>query len=39
MAGISKNEDFFLEKVPYEEILHEIKQLDTTKACQSFKKF
>ena len=34
IAGISKNDNFILEKVSYEEILHEIKQLDTGKACQ-----
>ena len=34
IAGISKNDNFILEKVSYEEILHEIKQLDTRKTCQ-----
>ena len=34
IAGISKNDNFILEKVSYEEIMHEIKQLDTRKACQ-----
>ena len=34
IAGISKSNNFILEKVSYEEILHEIKQLDTRKACQ-----
>ena len=33
-AGISKNDNFILEKVSYEEIMHEIKQLDTGKPCQ-----
>ena len=31
---MSKINNFILEKVSYEEILHEIKQLDTRKACQ-----
>ena len=34
IASISKNNNFILEKVSYEEILHEIKELDTRKACQ-----
>ena len=34
IAGLSKNDNFILEKVSYEEMLHEIKQLDTRKACQ-----
>ena len=34
MAGISKNDNFILEKVSYKEILHEINHLDTKKACQ-----
>ena len=34
IAGISKNDNFILEKVSYEEILYEIIQLDTRKACQ-----
>ena len=34
IADITKNDNFILEKVSYEEVLHEIKQLDTRKACQ-----
>ena len=34
IAGISKNDNFILEKVSYKGILHEINQLDTKKACQ-----
>ena len=33
--GISKNNNFILEKVSYEEILHKIKQLDTRQTCQN----
>ena len=34
IAGLSKNDNFILEKVSYEEMLHETKQLYTIKACQ-----
>ena len=34
IAGLYKNDNFILEEVSYEEMLHEIKQLDTRKACQ-----
>ena len=34
VLGISKNDNFILEKVFYEEILHKTKQLDTRKTCQ-----
>ena len=34
IAGLSKNDNFILEKVSYEEMLHETKQLHTIKACQ-----
>ena len=34
IEGLSKNDNFILEKASYEEMLDEIKQLDTRKACQ-----
>ena len=34
IAGIRENDNFTLEKSSYKEILHEINQLDTRKACK-----
>ena len=35
IAGLSKNYNFILEKVSYEELLHKIKQLDTKKQVRT----